>query len=143
MTSPLINMLIEQHHYPLLTEDKLDSFLQRHEYAVLFFTEEPSRYPESNDVAVILPELEAAFPHRFTPAVVDRSLEPALKGRYDINVWPTLVFLRNGRYLGKISKVRDWSVYMELISDILDREPTSNPGLGIPVVTEQRDSSNA
>jgi len=143
MSSPLINLLTEQHHYPLLSADTLDEFLQHNECVVLFFTEEPTRYPESNDVAVILPELVAAFPDRFVPAVVDRSLEATLKDTYNITVWPTLVFLRQGRYLGKITKVRDWSEYMESIPEILQHQAGHNPGLGIPLISENRESSNA
>lgn len=136
MPSPLIRQLVEQHGYPLLTADKLDNTLERETTLALFLTEDPRRFPESNDVAVILPELVRAFPGRFKPMVVDRSLEPQLKDRYDISVWPCLVFLRDGRFLGKIAKVRDWSEYMERIPQILDRQPGRDPGLGIPVVSQ-------
>lgn len=143
MSSPLIDQLLEEQHYTLLTRDNRDSFLQQHDTVVLFFTEDPKRYPETNDVAVILPELVAAFPGRFTPAVVDRDLETDLKDQYNISVWPALVFLRQQRYLGKISKVRDWSEYMDSIAEILQQQPGHNPGLGIPLVTEQRGTRHA
>lgn len=134
MTSTLIKRLIEQHGYPLVTAARLDEILARATTLALFLSEDPRRYPESNDVAVILPQLAAAFPGRFEPAVVDRELEPLFKQRYDIAVWPCLVFLRNGRFLGKISKVRDWSDYLERIPAILNSEPKHSPGVGIPVV---------
>lgn len=134
MTSLLIDQLVEQHGYPVVTADGLDAFLARETTLALFLSEDPKRYPESNDVAVILPQLAAAFAGRFEPAVVARELEPLFKQRYDIAVWPCLVFLRNGRFLGKISKVRDWSDYLERIPAILDSEPKHNPGVGIPVV---------
>jgi hydrogenase-1 operon protein HyaE len=134
VTSPLIDQLIEQHGYPVVTADRLDDFLARETTLALFLSEDPKRYPESNDVAVILPQLATAFSGRFEPALVDRALEPLFKQRYDIAVWPCLVFLRNGRFLGKISKVRDWADYMDRIPAILDSEPKHNPGVGIPVV---------
>lgn len=143
MTSPLIDLLIEEHGYPLVTTDNLDETLRRETTLALFLSEDPKRYPESNDVAVILPQLAAAFPGRFEPAVVERALEPALKQRYDIAVWPCLVFLRNGRYLGKISKVRDWADYMERIPTILDSAPKHNPGVGIPVIDASRPQAPA
>ena len=141
MPSVLIRQLTEQHGYPLLTAEKLDNFLERETTLALFLTEDPRRFPESNDVAVVLPELARAFPGRFKPVLVDRALEPLMKNRYDIAVWPCLVFLRDGRYLGKINKVRDWSEYMELIPQILDRQPGTDPGLGVPVVSEPRRTS--
>ena len=143
MSSPLIDQLIEHHGYPLVTTDNLEGFLQRETTQVLFFSGDPKRYPEANDVAVILPELVRAFPARFKPVVVDRSVEEVLKHRYDIHVWPSLVFLRDGRFLGKISKVRDWSEYMQRIPEILNAEPRHNPGVGIPLVNEPMEQAHA
>ena len=143
MASPLIEQMIDRHDYPVITHDTVDEFLQRGTTQVLFFTEDPKRYPESNDVAVVLPELERAFAGHFKPAVVGRDAEVDLKDRYDIKLWPTLVFLRDGRFLGKISKVRDWSDYMERIPNILNSEPRHNPGLGIPLVDESRGTAHA
>ncbi|MCB1800618.1 MAG: hypothetical protein KDI82_02915 [Gammaproteobacteria bacterium] len=136
MPSPLIEQLVEQHGYPRMTADNAAGLLAREATLVLFLSEDPKRYPEANDVAVILPELARAFSGRFEPVVVGHELEAQFKDRYDIAVWPCLVFLRNGRFLGKISKVRDWSDYMQRIPEILAREPGHNPGLGIPLVDE-------
>ncbi len=136
MSSPLIEQLTEHHGYPLVTPENLDNFLERETTLALFLSGDPKRYPEANDVAVILPELARAFPARFKPAVIDRRLETEFKQRYDIAVWPCLVFLRDGRFLGKISKVRDWSDYMQRIPEILAGETSHNPGVGIPVVSE-------
>lgn len=136
MSSPLIEQLTERHGFARVTPDNLDNFLERETTLALFLSADPRRYPEADDVAVILPELVRAFPARFKAAVVDRRLEDTFKQRYDIAVWPCLVFLRDGRFLGKISKVRDWSDYLERIPQILDSQPSHNPGVGIPVVSE-------
>ncbi len=143
MSSPLIDQLATTHGYPLVTPDNLDNFLERETTLALFLTGDPRRYPESNDVAVILPELVRAFPARFKPAVVDRRLEAQFKGRYDISVWPCLLFLRDGRFLGKISKVHDWSDYLERIAAILDGRTRHNPGVGIPLVAEPMEPPHA
>ncbi|MCB1791737.1 MAG: hypothetical protein KDJ24_15655 [Gammaproteobacteria bacterium] len=143
MSSPLIEQLTAQHGYASLTADNIDATLAREATLALFVSEDPQRYPEANDVAVILPELTRAFRGQFEPLVVDRTLEPLLKDRYDIAVWPCLVFLRNGRFLGKISKVRDWSEYLERIGEILDSVPRHNPGVGIPVVNEPLENTHA
>ncbi|WP_299179409.1 hypothetical protein [uncultured Neptuniibacter sp.] len=133
MSSPLINRLIEELKFPLLTEENFTAFIQAHDFSVLFCTEEPKRFPESNDVAVILPELVRQFP-QLTAGVVSPAYEKTVQGRYNFTVWPTLVFLKQGRYLGHISKVQDWDIYLAEINSILNLEPRRDPGIGIPVV---------
>ena len=133
MPSPLINRLVDELNYPLLTEENFKTFIESAPFSVLFCTEQPQRFPESNDVAVILPELVASFP-QLTPAVVATDYEKKVQGRYNFNVWPTLVFLKEGKYLGHISKVQDWDVYHAEINSILALEPKRDPGIGIPVV---------
>jgi len=134
MPSPLINRLIDELGYPHLTEQNFEAFIQSEAFSVLFFTEDPKRFPESNDVAVILPELVKQFP-QLSPAVVSTDYEKKLQGRYNFNVWPALVFLKEGRYLAAITKVQDWDVYTAEITSILALEPKRDPGIGIPVVT--------
>ncbi len=134
MPSLLINRLIDELDYPLLDKDNFEAFIQSAPYSVLFFTEEPKRFPESNDVAVILSELVKQFP-QLSPAVISTDFEKKLQGRYNFNVWPALVFLKDGRYLAGITKVQDWDVYMAEISSILTLEPKRDPGIGIPVVS--------
>lgn len=140
MSSPLINRLVDELNYPLLNQENFDSFIKEHEYSVLFCTEQPSRFPESNDVAVILPELVNSFP-QLKPAVIDTAFEKKVQGRYNFNVWPSLVFLKEGRYLGTISKVQDWGVYRMEIESILSLEPRRDPGIGIPVVVNPTSSA--
>lgn len=137
MSSPLIDILIEKHGYPLLSEADLDAFLEAHDEVVLFFTENPVKFPESNDVAVILPELMKIYGERLTAAVIDRESERRLYSRYQFNGWPALVFLRKGGYLGAITRVQDWGVYLEEIEKLLNSEPSDRPVFKIPVVSEQ------
>jgi len=133
VTSPLIERLTIELGYPELDCDTVDEFTARHESCVLFFTEDPKAFQESNDVAVILPELVGAFDGRLVAAVVSRDAERILMKRYGITAWPTLVFLRHGAYLGAISRVQDWDYYLERIEAILAARPGKPPGVGIPV----------
>ena len=136
MPSTLIRNMLEQHRYPVVDETTLDEFLKTHEEVVLFFAENPKQFPESDDVAMILPELVKAFNGRFQAALVSQSSEKALQKRYGFSTWPSLVFLRNGEYLGVISQVQNWDDYLREIQHILDSDPGRPPGVGIPVVTE-------
>ena len=136
MRSPLIQDLIDTHHYTVITQDNIESFTTAHDDVVLFFTEEPKNFPESNDVAVILPELLKAFAGRLTAAVVDTSVERALHQRYAFTKWPALVFLRRGEYLGVITGMRDWSEFQREFDRVLAATPGKAPAFTIPVVAD-------
>jgi hydrogenase-1 operon protein HyaE len=133
MPSVLIQNMIEQYGYPQLDEAAHDLFIQQHQECVLFFTEDPIRFPESNDVAMILPELVKEYGDRFAAAVIDQSAQRKLQTRYGFNEWPSLVFLRDGKYLGVISRVQDWISYLTQINQILSSQPKTAPGFAIPV----------
>lgn len=133
MFSPLVQNMIEQYDYPVLTEETLGGFLDSHEGVVLFFTENAKKFPETNDVAMILPELVGAFAGQFSAAVISLPDQRKLQMRYGFSEWPTLVFLRKGEYLGAISRVQDWTDYLDKISQILASESTKAPDFMLPV----------
>ncbi|WP_456404658.1 hypothetical protein [Thiolapillus sp.] len=136
MPSTLINNMLEKHAYPVVDENTLDIFLTEHHEVVLFFAENPKQFPESDDVAMILPELVKAFGGRFQAALVNQADEKKLQGHFGFSAWPSLVFLREGKYLGVISKVQNWDEYLGEINRILQAEPAPLPGIGVQVVTE-------
>ena len=123
MFSPLVQNMIEHHGYPVLTEATLTDFLESRGEVVVFFTENADKFPETNDVAMILPELVKAFGGRFSAAVLALADQRKLQMQYGFREWPTLVFLRNGDYLGAISRVQDWNVYLSEINRILTSTP--------------------
>ncbi len=133
MFSPLSQMLLDTHGYQLVDESNVDAFLSRNAFSVLFFTGDAERLAESDDVAVILPELIKVFGERLTPAVVKRDeTEKALQRRYRFNAFPALVFLRGSDYLGVIARVQDWQDYVKEIAEILSREPSAPPAFKFP-----------
>ena len=138
MPSPLIRDLIDNKGVPLVDEASLDDFVQAHASVLLFFTENPLQFPESNDVAVVLPLLMQAFGDRFQAAVVARESERRLHARYPFDGWPALVHLRDGRYVGAISRMQDWEVYLSEIERLLNTAPSGLKGVGIPVVSAER-----
>lgn len=127
MSSSLIERLVYELGYPAVDSEGFDDFVRSHEYTVLFFTENPDSFPESNDVAVILPELMKTFGDRVAPAVVSRDSERELFKRFKLTAWPALVFLRRGEYLGVITRVQDWDDYLDEIERILAAEPHQPP----------------
>lgn len=138
MSSPLIQRLFDDYAYPEIGLDEIDEFVKGPQVTVLFFTGDPKQHRETNDVAVILPELDKAFPGRLRPAVIARAAEKALQARYGFRRWPALVFLREQGYLGAITGVKNWSEYLEEIQSLLQAKPTAAPGFGIPVISEEQ-----
>ncbi|MGZ5008858.1 MAG: hydrogenase [Methylobacter sp.] len=134
MTSALLEQLQTHHHYPLLDADSYDHFVYNNETVVLFFCNDPVRFPESHDVAVILPELVKVFNDRLQAAVIDKSIERELQARFRFTGWPSLVFLRNGEYLGVITGIRNWHEFMQESARILASEPSQPPGFDLDKV---------
>ncbi|AOU97393.1 hypothetical protein BI364_04770 [Acidihalobacter yilgarnensis] len=134
MDMPLIDRLTQTLGYTLLDADNFEDFVAAAPQCVLFFTEDPASFPESNDVAVILPEIARRFAGRLVPAVVARGYEREIDKRYGVREWPALVFLREGEYLGAIARVQNWQDYVAAIEEILAGDTHRPPGIGIPVV---------
>ena len=135
MSSPVIDALIEDKGLSRVDEASLEAFSRSHRHVLLFFTENPRQFPESNDVAVVLPLLMQAFGERFRVGVVARESERRLHARFPFDGWPSLVLLREGRYVGAISRMQDWDVYLSEMERLLQTEPSTLTGFKIPVVS--------
>lgn len=136
MSHPLIEALIAEHGYPIVSLASHDAFVNQDGMNVLFFPGDPQTVRDATDVAVVLPELVAAFGDRLRPGVVTDTFGDgkALKMRYGFREYPALVFVRGGGYVGAISRVQNWGDYLNTIADLL-RAPTRRPpAFKIPVV---------
>jgi len=133
MTS-LLEQLQTRYAYPLLDADSYDHFVYGNENVVLFFCNDPQLFPESHDVAVILPELVKAFSGRLQAAVIAKPVERELQARFRFTGWPSLVFLRNGEYLGVITGIRNWQEYKQETAAILAAAPSQPPGFDLDKV---------
>lgn len=78
---PLIARLTQEMGYPLLDAAGLAAFCEAPGDAVLFCGGNPAAYPETLDLAMVLPELMRAFPRRLRAGVAAAELEPALQAR--------------------------------------------------------------
>jgi len=117
---PLLERLVRDCGVPEVDSDSVDAFLAAPGNAVLFFSEDPKQYPESADVAVILPELVKAFGGCMRAAFVARASERELQKRYGFARWPALIFLRDGEYVGAITGIHDWDVFLNKVQGLLD-----------------------
>lgn len=106
--------------------------------AVLLSAGDPIRFPEAIDVAVVLPELIAAFGNRLRGAIIARCDESALGQRFGVRVQPTLIFVAKGETLGLIAKIQDWSVYVDRITKLIDRPRRQGAVVAVTIVPQHR-----
>ncbi|MBK1679822.1 hypothetical protein [Rhodocyclus tenuis] len=130
---PLLQALLVRHGYPSLTPESLPDFLALPGESVLFFVEDPQRFGETLDLAVILPELVAASPRPLRAGVLMPAAARALAPRYGIQRWPALVFVRGNDYLGALEGTHDWSEYLRLMPQLLAAAGTPAPVVGVPL----------
>lgn len=130
MSAALIDRLTGTLGYPLVTAAEVDGLAAASRTRVLFLTDDPETNRETNDVAVVLPELAMAFSERLEPAVLRRGDEDRVAARFGITVLPALLFLRDGGVLGVIQKMRDWDVFLERTAALLATEAKPLPAAG-------------
>ena len=137
MKHPLITRLVDELGYAEVSLENHDAFAAQPGMNVLFFPGDPRTVRDATDVAVVLPELIAAFDGRLRAGVVADTFGDgvALKRRYGFREFPSLVFVRNGEYVGTISRIQDWADYLARITDLLVAPASRPPGFSIPVVS--------
>jgi hydrogenase-1 operon protein HyaE len=130
---PLLEQLASRHEFAVVDAESLDDFAAAAGHALLVFTEDPVRYRETLDLAVIAPEVVRAFPGRMRAAVLYPEAARKLAPRYGFARWPALVLLRDGAYVGAIDGLRNWEEYLQETARLLAAEPVRPPAVGIAV----------
>lgn len=139
--APKSHLLVDRLHdelgYPVLTLENHQAFVDQPGMNVLFFPGDPTTVKDATDVAVVLPELVNAFAGQLAPGVVTdfRGDGRELQKLYGFGAVPALVFVRGGEYVGAITRIQDWAVYLEEISNLLIAPPRRAPGFSVPVVS--------
>ena len=134
MPSPLIRALAERAGLPVLDAGTVDHFLAATPHALLFFTGDPAQRSETADVAVVLPELLAAFGGRLRGAIIARAAEPVLAPRFRVAVLPSLVVTRAAEPVGVLPRILDWSAYLDRIAQCLAADAPVLPPAARPDV---------
>ncbi len=130
---PLLEQLVSRHGLAVVDADSIDGFVDAPGDTLLVFTEDPARYRETLDLAVIAPEIVRAFPGRFRTAVLYPADARRVAPRFGFSRWPALVLLRDGAYVGAVDGLRGWDEYLEETQRLLETEPTRAPSVGIAV----------
>lgn len=132
---PLIAQLLEHAQAFEVTSENFERVLEAPGLLLLFFTEDPTRYRETLDFAVVAPELLAFFsekaPMRLGVLLPEAARE--YQPRYGFRRWPAFVLLRDGKYLGAIEGMRTWDKFVAEMSRLISAEPTRPPTIGVAV----------
>jgi hydrogenase-1 operon protein HyaE len=130
---PLLARLVQLTGAALPGAEDFDAWANAPGTAMVVFADEPERYKETLDIAVIVPELHAAAARAFRVALLPPAAARALAPRYGLARWPAFVLLRDGQYLGAVDGIRDWDVYLAELQRLLAANPSRPPGVGIAV----------
>jgi hydrogenase-1 operon protein HyaE len=137
MSHALIDRLLTELGYAEVSLVNHDEFVAEPGMNVLFFPGDTTTVRDATDVAVVLPELVAAFDGQLRPGIVTDVFGDgnALKRQYGFTEYPALVFVRSGEYVGTIMRIQDWGDYLDRINALFVAAPKRAPGFSIPVVT--------
>ena len=130
---PPIARLFAAHGYTEVRADNFDAVAGRAGHTLLLFTEDPIRYKETLDLAVIVPEIARAFPGRFAVGVLLPEAARAIQPRYGFRRWPAIVVVRDGAYVGAVDGLRNWDDYLAEVGALLAARPSRPPTVGIAV----------
>lgn len=130
---PLLLRLVRQTEAAVLAAEGFDAWAGAPGVAMIVFAEDPERYKETLDLAVIVPELHAVSARAFRVALLPPVAARALAPRYGFARWPAFVMLRDGQYLGAVDGIRDWDVYLAELQRLLAAAPMRPPSVGIAV----------
>lgn len=103
--------------------------------ALLLLTDDPLRFPEVLDAAVILPEAVQGQSPAPRCLVADPAASAALGPAYGAPRAPAVVFLRDGQYLGSLNGIRDWGEYQAEVTRLLAGPAQPKP-ISIPVISQ-------
>lgn len=130
---PLLLRLVDLTGAAVLDADSYKAWAAQPGPAMLVFAEDPDRYKETLDLAVIVPELHATGGRHFRVGLLPPAASRAVAPRYGFARWPAFVMLRDGQYLGAVDGIRDWDIYTAELQRLLAAEPTRPPTVGIAV----------
>jgi hydrogenase-1 operon protein HyaE len=130
---PLIAQLFSRHGFADLRAGNFAAFVAQPGHTLLLFTEDPIRYKETLDLAIIVPELVRAFPGRFRVGVLLPDAAREFHAKYGFRRWPAFVVLQDGAYVGAIDGLRNWDEYLDEVGQLLAAAPTRPPSIGIAV----------
>jgi hydrogenase-1 operon protein HyaE len=140
MQSPSIERLNDRfavlqarYGYHLLDAESYEDFARASGNTLILFADDPAKVPETWDLTIILPEALLRMEGEVRVGLLPPAVARSLAARYGIRIWPALLALRDGEYLGTVEGLKDWSSYVRLLPELLSAQPSRPPSIGIPV----------
>jgi hydrogenase-1 operon protein HyaE len=125
---PLMQRLVREHGAHWVDQATLPAWLTAAAGdAVILIAGDAVRFPEGLDVAVVLPELRTESCRPFRIGIATPGDEDAIGQRYGAQRRPSLVFVRDGRYVTTVSGMHDWTDFMALVVNALASPTTHAP----------------
>jgi hydrogenase-1 operon protein HyaE len=119
--------------YHLLDAESYEDFAKGPGNTLILFADDPAKVPETWDLTIILPEALLRMEGEVRVGLLPPAVARSLAARYGIRIWPALLALRDGEYLGTVEGLKDWSSYVRLLPELLSAQPSRPPSIGIPV----------
>ncbi len=132
--SGLYRRLEERHGFAVLNDEAaFDAFAAGEGDRLVLFAEDPAKFPETWDVAVVLPEVVKPLAGRISAAVLSIEAARRVATRYGIKLWPALVFLRGGEYVDVLEGMKNWDTFAREVPAMLTKPVSRAPSIGIAV----------
>lgn len=138
----LLQQLVDRHGAHWVGAATLPAWQTLPGDAVLLLPGDAVRFPEGLDVAVVLPELRSALAQAFRMGVAVPDDDDALGRRFGAQRRPSLVFLRDGRYVSTVAGMHDWTDFLAQVREAL-AAPVSHAPIGIAVAESARMNGSA
>jgi hydrogenase-1 operon protein HyaE len=122
---PLLDQLVTTHAFVELDAARFDAFAAAPGRALVVFADDPVRYKETLDLAVIAPQIVRAFDGLFRAGVLFAEAASALAPRFGLRRRPALVVLADGAYVGAIEGLRNWDEYVSGVGELAVAPPIS------------------
>lgn len=124
--------------YPRIEAAQLDQLAEQTPHLLVMLNEDPFKYPEVSDNAVIVPEVLRALPaDAFHVVFADLPDSRLIARRYGIVKFPALLFLRQNQYVGVIAGLMNWPEIVQAVADKLTQPLSRPPSVGVPVCSAQ------
>lgn len=128
----LLQRLRSQAKFALLDEEGLESFVMAGGDGMVLFTQEPEQQSEVWNIVAILHEVLKRNGDALRAAVITPELARKEQARFGITHWPSLVFVREGRYVGAVDDLRNLDEFALEIAAMLEKTASIAPSAGIP-----------
>lgn len=130
----LLARLADKHQIKSLEPADFAEAIKASGLHVILLTEDPAKVPESWDMAVVFPDLIAGMmkSEPIHASLLSPAASASIAPQYSVRRMPAMLFMRDGGYVGALEGLRDWSEFVVICKEMLQK-PISRAPIGIVV----------